>query len=179
MDIYETCPVYEGEQIILRQTRYSDAEALLACYCDEKAAVLFNSDNCHGDTFLYTTLDRMQQAILFWQESYDRKEFVRWSVVEKESERLIGTVEMFHRKADDVFDDYGILRIDLGSAYETVPILTDALRIAQAHFPQTFGVQRMLTKAISAAIHRREALLQNGWKPLGEKFMAFDDYFVK
>lgn len=178
-DIYINCPCYEGKLVTLRQVRYEDAAELLECYADERAVMLFNSDNCHGDTFFYQTLDRMQQAIVFWQESYARKQFVRWSIVSHETGKLIGTVEMFHRRADDPFDDYGILRIDVGSAHETKEILCDLLALAQANFPQTFEVQRMLTKAVEAAQQRRAALLENGWKPLGQKFMAFDDYFVK
>ncbi len=57
---YEKCPSFENEQYLLRLVEASDAPDLLSVYSDEKAVPLFNSDNCHGDDFHYTTLQRMQ-----------------------------------------------------------------------------------------------------------------------
>ena len=67
---YEKCPVLENEQYLLRLVEASDAPDLLAVYSDEKAVPLFNSDNCHGDDFHYTTLQRMQDAVGFWLWAY-------------------------------------------------------------------------------------------------------------
>lgn len=68
-DIYEECPIYSKKLITLRQTIIEDAEELLKCYSDEKAVPFFNSDNCDGDTFYYSTTERMKQAIDFWNFS--------------------------------------------------------------------------------------------------------------
>ncbi|MBS6511271.1 MAG: N-acetyltransferase, partial [Clostridiales bacterium] len=63
---YETCPRYENENYMLRMVCKEDKEDLLKVYSDEKAVALFNSDNCVGDDFHYTTEDRMEQAIAYW-----------------------------------------------------------------------------------------------------------------
>lgn len=73
----------ENENFILRKTIKEDAAGLLKVYSDEKFVPLFNSDNCHGDDFNYTTIERMNQAIDFWEMSYSKGYFVRWTIVNK------------------------------------------------------------------------------------------------
>ena len=68
---YEQCPVITGHAFELRLVSMEDAADLLGCYSDPKARQLFNSDNC-TNTFEYSTLDEMKQAIVFWLEEYAR-----------------------------------------------------------------------------------------------------------
>ncbi len=94
---YEKCPIYENENYLLRLVEASDAPDLLLVYSDEKAVPYFNSDNCNGDDFHYTTLERMQSAIGFWLWAYQDKGFVRWAVIDKNAGQAIGTIELFNR----------------------------------------------------------------------------------
>ena len=57
-DIYTSVPTFENDNFILRFVQKDDANDLLAVYSDKNALPFFNSDNCHGDNFYYTTLDR-------------------------------------------------------------------------------------------------------------------------
>lgn len=177
-DIYLECPVYKNDLITLRQTSLSDVPELLNCYSDKKAVPLFNSDNCHGDDFYYDTIDKMRKAVEFWDFSYMKKYFVRWTVILNETEEKIGTIEMFHRIADDEFNHYGVLRIDLQSKYEALPVLGSILQIAKENFYIAFNVSSILTKAVPEATVRIGALLNNGFKPLNKKFMIYNNYFV-
>jgi hypothetical protein len=154
----------------------NDAEELLKCYSDEKAVPFFNSDNCHGDDFYYTTIERMKQAIEFWDFSYKNNYFVRWTVLFDAN--IIGTVEMFHRNADDDFNHYGILRIDLQSKYETKLILDNILEIANENYYKAFKVNAILTKAIPEATERIASLSHNGYQTLNKKLMTYDNYYV-
>lgn len=115
---YERCPKYENENYLLRMVSKKDKEDLLKVYSDEKAVPFFNSDNCRGDDFHYTTENRMEQAIEYWLWEYDRQGFVRWTIVSKIDNKAIGTIEVFNRKADDYFNNCGLLRLDLRSDYE-------------------------------------------------------------
>ncbi|MFR6163016.1 MAG: hypothetical protein ACLUJR_08375 [Mediterraneibacter gnavus] len=72
-------------------------------YSDKEAVSFFNSDNCGGDDFYYTTENRMQQAIDYWLFEYHRQGFVRWTIISKETHEAIGTIELFHRDAADLF----------------------------------------------------------------------------
>ena len=72
MDVYKECPKFENDRYILRLTVRGDCDGLLKVYSDKKAVPFFNSDNCHGDDFYYTTADRMLQALDFWEEAYSK-----------------------------------------------------------------------------------------------------------
>ena len=54
-DVYENCPVFENDSYILRMTSQEDKSDLLKVYSDKAAVSFFNSDNCGGDDFYYTT----------------------------------------------------------------------------------------------------------------------------
>lgn len=178
-DVYRICPTYQGNKITLRQTIFKDADDLLICYSDEKAVPLFNSDNCHGDDFHYQTIERMKQAIEFWNFSYGKRYFVRWTIIDNSSKTIIGTIEMFHRITEDEFNHFGVLRIDLQSKYEKKEYIDDILEIANEQFYTDFDVENILTKAIPSAFERISALQNQGYVPLNRKLMIYDDYFVK
>jgi hypothetical protein len=177
-DIYEECPIYKKKLITLRQTSMEDVQELLKCYSDEKAVPFFNSDNCNGDDFHYTTMERMIQAIDFWKFSYKNKYFVRWTVIFNHTKKKVGTIEMFHRASNDEFNHYGILRIDLQSNYETQPVIDDILEIVNENFYKAFDVESILIKAIPAATERISSLVQKGYQSINRKLVIYDDYFV-
>lgn len=179
MEVYKKCPEYRSKLITLRKTVTEDAEELLKCYSDENAVPLFNSDNCHGDDFHYTTIERMRQAINFWDFSYDNGYFVRWTVILKGTSDKIGTVEMFHRIAEDEFNHFGVLRIDLQSKFENQQIIDEILEIANENFYREFDVEAILTKAVPSAVERIASLRENGFDSLNRKLMIYDDYFVR
>lgn len=177
-DIYQECPVYRKKIITLRQTSMEDAEELLKCYSDEKAVPFFNSDNCHGDDFYYTSIERMRKAVDFWDFSYKNKYFVRWTVIINDTNEKVGTIEMFHRLAEDEYNHYGVLRIDLQSNYEIQQVIDEILEIADENFFKAFDVKAILTKAVPDAKERIKSLIRNRYKPIKGKFMIYDDYFV-
>ena len=178
-DVYEICPVIENDFITLRQTTYEDAQELFRCYSDINAAPLFNSDNCNGDTFFYTTVEQLLKTMELWDYSYKNRHFVRWTVISNNTNEIIGTVEMFHRRANDEFDHYGILRIDLQSKFENMEVISSILEVANQQFYKLFDVCAILTKAISIATARILSLKEKGYIPLGKKLIKYDDYFVR
>lgn len=187
MDVYESCPVIREKQVTLRKLTPDDLPQLLKVYSDEKAVPLFNSDNCDGDDFHYTTPERMRQAIDFWEYSYRERYFVRFTVVDNSSGEAVGTVEMFNRgrfSADELPDssdtgEHGVLRVDLRSDHETAETLSDLLRAAET-FYDAFGVKYILTKARPEAVERVSALLKAGYRPWkGLVAGKFADYYIK
>jgi ribosomal-protein-alanine N-acetyltransferase len=177
-DIYTECPLYKNEFITLRQTTLEDASELLLCYSDEKSVPFFNADNCHGDDFHYKTLERMEEAIAFWNFSYLNLYFVRWTVILNETQETVGTIEMFHRTAEDAFNHFGVLRIDLKSECEISPVIDAILDITQNNFFDAFDVNAILTKSIPLASERTASLLKIGYVPLNKKLGIYDDYYV-
>jgi ribosomal-protein-alanine N-acetyltransferase len=176
-DIYEECPTYKNKLVTLNQTNLEDTEELLKCYSDKKAIKFFNTDNCNGDDFHYTTVERMTQAIDFWEFSYKIKYFVRWTVILNDTNEKVGTIEMFHRVAEDEFNHYGVLRIDLRSDYETQAVIEDILEIVNENFYKAFDVEAILTKAIPEATERISSLVQKGYQPINKKLGVYGDYW--
>ncbi len=82
-NVYENVPEFENESFLLRMVSNNDIDSLFKVYSDKKAIPFFNSDNCHGDTFYYDTIEKMKKAVEFWLYSYKEKYFVRWSIMEK------------------------------------------------------------------------------------------------
>lgn len=178
-NIYEECPIFQNETICLVQTQMGDAKELLACYSDKESVPFFNADNCHGDTFYYDTLERMEQAIKFWCESYERREFVRWTILLKETNEKIGTVEMFNRGRAEHFGVHGVLRIDLQSKYEKREIVASILEIANGAFYDAFGVEYIITKAMPNAIERIYALETKQYTKIDESKFGIKDYYAR
>jgi len=178
-NVYEVCPIYKNDHITLRQTNLDETEDLLKCYSDKKAVPIFNSDNCNGDDFHYTSKERMKQAIEFWNVSYSNRHFVRWTIILNGTNEVIGTIEMFHRIADDDFNHYGVLRIDIRSRYENQKVIDAIFEITNESFYYLFDVKSILTKAMPIAKERVNSLKKNGYVPLGKKFIIYDNYFVR
>lgn len=175
VDPYEKCPVYENENYLLRLVEASDAPDLLLVYSDKKAVPIFNSDNCNGDDFHYTTLERMQSAIEFWQWAYQEKGFVRWTVIDKNIQHAIGTIELFNRRSEDYFNDCGLLRLDLRSDYEHTENILEILSLITPPTFELFDCQMIATKVPAYAYERKTAVEKSGFTASTEKLIGGDD----
>lgn len=183
-DPYITCPTFENDSYLLRLAGPADTLDLLAVYSDEKAVPLFNGDNCHGDDFHYTTLERMQGAMDFWTEAYREKWFVRWTIIDKKTQKAVGTIELFNRQAEDYFNDCGLLRLDLRSDHEHEEGILEILSLIVPPAYDLFHCQMIATKVIPSAARRKEAVERLGFKSTGEALIGHDgtryfDYYVR
>jgi hypothetical protein len=199
MNPYENCPEFEDDKYLIRLHKKEDLDGLLKVYSDEKSVPFFNSDNCDGDDFHYTTKERMDQAIDYWLFEYERHGFIRFSIIDKrlndlsrESEDVsgaestgtaVGTIELFRRTAHDYFDGCGLLRLDLRSDYETEERIYDILSLIVPSTYEMFDCKMIATKIPKAASERRAAASKLGFKSSEEKLVGDDgteygDYFV-
>lgn len=185
MNPYQKCPTYENENYTLRLVELTDAPDLLLTYSDEKAVPYFNSDNCNGDDFHYTTLERMESAISFWRSAYEQNAFVRWVIIDKHTARAMGTIELFNRQAKDFYNDCGLLRLDLHSNYETAESIQEILTLILKPAFQLFGCRMIATKIPPFALSRKTAAETLGFAASEEKLVGGDDgrvygdYYVK
>lgn len=183
MDVYKTCPTFENEHFLLRYVSVDDCSDLLKVYSDEKSVSLFNSDNCSGDNFHYTTKERMLEAIKYWFFEYERKGFVRWVIIDKLNNQAIGTIELFRRKANDFFTKCGLLRLDLRSDYEIDCKIINILSPILLPTFKLFHCNKIATKAIPEAKERISAFKSLGFTLSDERLIGHDgteysDYFV-
>ncbi len=173
-NVYNFCPEFENEYYLLRMVKKTDVSDLLKVYSDKKAVPFFNSDNCGGDDFYYTTESRMKQAIDYWFWEYARKGFVRWSIVSKEANELVGTIELFHRDSNDYFTNCGLLRLDVRSDYEKTNEIKNILKPIIDSVYDLFDCDKIATKAPVTATERVVALAELGFRLSQEKLIGHD-----
>ena len=181
-DVYELCPKFENDRWLLRLVEKGDATDLLEVYRDKNALPFFNSDNCEGDNFYYPTKERMEQAIDFWLTSYREKWFVRWTIIDKTILKAVGTIELFHRNATDMFHNVGVLRLDLGSSYEKSEIIKEILSIIVTPAYALFDCHEVISKVPIYAVERSEAFQAYGFRKsenylVGATGYAYDGYW--
>lgn len=177
---FQECPVYETKQFIFRLVEENDAEDLLECYSDPKSAGIFNSDNCNCD-FVFKTSEEIKKYIKFWLAEYKMQYYVRFSIVEKESNKAIGTIEIFVKK--EIFEDIGrvgLLRLDLASYYEREEYINEILVMIEDNFFEDFEVDNLITKAIPKATSRIAALKSNNYRAIeNNAIVPYEHYFMK
>lgn len=183
-NVYVTCPRFEDEHFLIRLISIEDSKDLLKVYSDQEAVPFFNSDNCHGDDFYYTTYERVEEAVNFWLWAYEVKGFVRFSIIDQKSQQVIGTIEIFHRDSKDFFNDCGLLRLDLRSDYETKEIVAEILSLIVEPFFELFDCTMIGTKAKEIAKERRKGLEELGFQAteeclIGEDGTKYFGYYYK
>lgn len=180
MNPYEKCPVFENQNYLLRLVEMADAPELLLVYSDEKAVPFFNSDNCNGDDFHYTSLERMQiQIDKCWLWEYQQQGFVRWTIIDKNIPCAIGTIELFNRRSeDDYFDNCGLLRLDLRSDYEQEEKIYEILSLIIPSTFELFNCQMIATKIPPFASKRKSAAERLGFTASDEKLISHQDHRI-
>lgn len=182
MDVYEVCPELSTDRFLLRQVEMGDSADLLKVYSDTAAVPIFNSDNCIGN-FYITELKDIERMIEFWLYEYGKRWYVRWSIIDKASGQAIGTIELFHRTADDHFNHVGLLRLDLRSDYENEAAITELLTALLPPAYEWFACDAMAAKAPPCAVRRIRALEKLGFEKseellYGHDGRAYGDYYI-
>ena len=163
-NVYENCPSFENDRYLLRLSSPEDAKDLVSVYGDKNALPFFNSDNCHGDNFYYPDEKSMAKAIAFWLSSYSSKWFVRWTIYDKRMQRAIGSIELFHRVAEDDFNHTGVLRFDINSEYETTDSISEVMGLIVPDAFDLFECDEIITKVPIYAVERIEAVKRIGFE---------------
>lgn len=159
----------------LRDLQLDDWKELIVVYKDAMCIPFFNSDNCRGDIFYYSTEERMKKAIRFWMESASKGHFVRKVIVDNSNNRAIGTIEYFVRQNEPNYNDAILLRVDVHHYYEQKKALVKIFRIAMKEAYSAFGRLPLLTKGWDYAVERKEALSFLGFKECSEPLIGHEN----
>ena len=176
--VYESCPMFENDRFLLRFVKADDADDLLEVYSDKNALPFFNRDNCDGDNFYYPTKERMDNAIVFWLRSYETKWFVRWTIIDKSISKAIGTIELFHRTADDDYNGVGVLRLDVSSGCEKSDILFDLFGLIIPPSYGLFDCGEIITKIPVYAVERLAAAQRYGFEKSDRLLIGTNDHYA-
>ena len=172
---YAKCPEFETEHFHLRQVRVDDAEELLCFYGDLSAGMFFGNKMANSIfASRYATLEEMQKCICVWLNEYRNKYYIRFSVIDKATEKAIGTIEVFDNAGKN--DSY--LHIDLSAPYETQLYISELLTLADAELFRIFDIKNLLIQAVPSAKERIAALLAYGYQSCEGK-AGDEHYYMK
>ena len=120
----------------------------------------------------------------FWKREYQSRYYVRWTIIDKSANCVIGTIELFNRKAKDYFNNCGLLRLDLRSDYEKQDTIEDILGIIIPETRDMFACEMIATKVVSIAQERIQALEHMGFSLseeslIGHNGTKYDSYYVR
>lgn len=178
--VFEKCPEYQSEHFYIRQMKMTDADELFQCYSNPKAAKYFNGDCC-SDDFYYTDYSKFQMCMEYWEERYRAKDFVRFTILNREKEEAIGMIEICpsYKYSADGFC-MGILRMDLRPEYEIEEAVQELLNLILENVYSDFGVKSVIIKAQEYAHVRRKALKKLHFVSAKEECnISFNDYFIR
>ena len=161
-DPYASCPEFDTERFHLRQVRGDDAEELLCFYGDLSEWMFFGNEMSNSIfASRHATLEEMRKCISIWLDEYRNKYYIRFSVIDKTTDKAIGTIEVFNNAGKD--DSY--LHIDLSSPYETQSYISELLTLADKELFKIFNIKNLLVQAVPSAKERIAALLSAGYVP--------------
>ena len=185
-DPYAECPEFETEHFHLRQVRGEDAEELLhAFYGDLSEWMFYGSDMCKSIfAGRYATLDEMKNCIRSWLKEYANRYYIRFTVIDKQTEKAAGTIEVFDnihsekKWRQEAVSRGLVLHVDLAVPYETKDYISELLDLADKEFFRLFGFKYLLIRAIPEAKERIAALLSAGYEPF-EWERNREHYYIK
>lgn len=180
-DPYASCPEFETEHFKLRQVREKDAEELMSFYGDVSEWMFF----ANGDRRIFTSphppVEEMEKYIRFWHEEYKNRVYIRFSVIDKATEKAVGTIELYDNIGNGDFSDavrLSFLHIDLSAPYELREYISELLNLADRELFMIFGIKHLCIRAIPSEGERIAALQADGYQPY-EWDSESEHYYMK
>ncbi|MDR1688907.1 MAG: hypothetical protein LBS21_09910 [Clostridiales bacterium] len=168
-DPYAKCPEFDTEHFHIRQVNEADAEGLLCFYGDMSGWMFYGNSWSNGIfSSEHATADEMRSCIRSWLDVYKIKYYIRFTVIDKATNKPAGTIEVF-----DNFDKPkrgAAMHIDLCEAYETREYIAELLALADDEFFRIFGFKYLAVKAGEGAEQRLAALKYAGYELADENF---------
>lgn len=176
---FDECPVYETKNFIFRLVNEKDAEDLFTVYTDPITLKHENRDGFSGEWNLNSS-DELKNA---WQTEYKNRQFVRWSIISKDTSSVIGTIEIAPLPWGKWFfgteTPVGILRLDLLSSFEKQAYFSEIIYMMATELAYDFEVTKIIMKAPSNQPERVNALILNQFYPDTNKEFLYDDYYIR
>lgn len=178
---FDECPVYETDNFIFTKIKPEDAEDLFEVYSDLTTRQHMNNDNCGGE-WPCDSLEIMEQGIKSWEQEYQDKFYIRWTVTQKHTMKHIGTIELapapsVTRFFDGVCDT-GILRVDIKSELETESVFTEIYSMTRNEMIEDFGIIKIITKGLGHDDQRIQGLNNSAYHRMNDyEIISYPDYY--
>ena len=82
--IFQTFPQLETKNLILRKIRPTDAGAVFDMLADDEVTRYYDDDP-------FTDLSQASELIEFWNRGFERRQCVRWGIVRRGSDSVMGS----------------------------------------------------------------------------------------
>lgn len=175
--IFEVCPIFESARFQLRLVSLEDSWDLLECYSDTKAIEIFNNDNC-GTDFNFNNIKEVHDLISLWLKEYKEKKYIRFSIFDFLTHKVIGTTEIFRKDFEN--KKIGVLRLDVKSEFEKNQYLNELFQLVDKSFKDIFNYNSLITKSVPHAKERIKTLTSQNFEELEKNdIMPYEHYYIK
>ncbi len=134
----------ETERMILRRFEYSDNEAMRKNWIsDEKIQSMYAEP-------VYTTEDEVRKLLDKYINSYEKEDYYRWAIIDKESGECIGQIAYFLVDSKNHFAE---IEYCIGSAFQRRGLATEAAKAVIVYGFERIHLHKVqiCTKTINAA----------------------------
>ncbi len=137
----------ETERLILRRFEYTDDDAMLRYWiADEKIQSLYSEP-------VYTTKEAVKELLDKYIGSYEREDYYRWAIIEKDSMECIGQIAYF---LVDNKNHFAEIEYCIGSDFQRQGLATEATKAVIAYGFEKMNLHKVqiCTKTINAPSKR-------------------------
>lgn len=111
--------IIETERLILRPFKYTDDDAMLKYWvADEKIQSLYSEPT-------YTTKEEVKELLDKYIGSYEREDYYRWAIIDKEKQECIGQIAYFLVDSKNHFAE---IEYCIGSEFQCRGLATEATK---------------------------------------------------
>lgn len=139
--------IIETERLILRRFEYTDDDAMLRYWiADEKIQSLYSEP-------VYTTKEAVKELLDKYIGSYEREDYYRWAIIEKDSVECIGQIAYF---LVDNKNHFAEIEYCIGSDFQRQGLATEATKAVIAYGFEKMNLHKVqiCTKTINAPSKR-------------------------
>lgn len=137
----------ETDRLILRQFRYTDCDAVFRNWAsDEKVQSLYSEP-------VYTTKEAVNGLLDKYIGSYEKSDYYRWAVTEKNSDECIGQIAYFLVDSKNHFAE---IEYCIGAEFQRRGYATEAAKAVIAYGFESIGLHKVqiCTKTINEPSRR-------------------------
>ena len=131
--VFQGFPHLETERFGLRKLELSDAESLFTILADEEVTRFYDDE-------AFTEISQAKAQIQAWANGFDERRSIRWGIVRREDDIVIGTCGYY---GFNVWHRRGSLGFELARSYWRQGIMTEALEAIIAFGFNEVGLNRI------------------------------------
>ena len=156
-NVPEDFPQLETDRLILRKMTPDDAEPIFQIFADDEVTKFY-------DVASFTSIGQARELIELNLERFNRREGIRWAIVRKEDDTLVGTCGYNNLYKTS---RRGVIGYDLARAYWGKGIITEALRVMIRYGFEGLGLNRIEAFVMPENLASMNALRKLGFREEG------------